>query len=200
VRRALYPLLALLSLAMAGYALLGYALWPPGVLVHPAMRASFEAHRGVVLLHAFAGALALALGPWQFSARLRARHPRLHRLSGRLYLGLGVGLGGLAGLALAPVAQGGLPGRLGFALLALAWLYTAVHALGAAQQRDFVEHRRWMLRNFALTFAAVTLRLWLPALTAAGVPFERAYALVAWLCWVPNLLAALWLSRAAPPR
>lgn len=47
-----------------------------------------------------------------------------------------------------------------------------------------------MVRNFALAFAAVILRLWLPAAVAAGVPFELAYPAVAWLCWVPNLLLA----------
>jgi hypothetical protein len=53
-----------------------------------------------------------------------------------------------------------------------------------------------MVRNFSLTFAAVTLRLWLPASVAAGVPFDLAYTVVAWLCWVPNLVAAeLLLAR-----
>lgn len=57
-----------------------------------------------------------------------------------------------------------------------------------------------MVRNFALTFAAVTLRLWLPASVVSGVPFELAYAIVAWLCWVPNLAVAEWmLDRGAPP-
>jgi hypothetical protein len=57
-----------------------------------------------------------------------------------------------------------------------------------------------MVRNFALTFAAVTLRLWLPASVASGMPFEVAYPVVAWLCWVPNLLAAeLFLRRTRDP-
>jgi len=57
-----------------------------------------------------------------------------------------------------------------------------------------------MVRNFALTFAAVTLRLWLPASIASGVAFEVAYPVVAWLCWVPNLVLAEWLfNRKAGP-
>jgi hypothetical protein len=47
-----------------------------------------------------------------------------------------------------------------------------------------------MVRNFALAFAAVTLRLWLPAAVVSGIAFEDAYPVIAWLCWVPNLLAA----------
>jgi hypothetical protein len=54
-----------------------------------------------------------------------------------------------------------------------------------------------MIRSFALTFAAVTLRLYLPvgALTT-GIPV--AYPVIAWACWVPNfLLTELWLRRRA---
>jgi hypothetical protein len=47
-----------------------------------------------------------------------------------------------------------------------------------------------MVRNFALTFAAVTLRLYLPASMAAGVAFELAYPVIAWLCWLPNVIVA----------
>jgi hypothetical protein len=28
--------------------------------------------------------------------------------------------------------------------------------------------------------------------------FETAYAGIAWLCWVPNLLIALWITRRSP--
>jgi uncharacterized membrane protein len=136
--------------------------------------------------------VALVLGPLQFSTRLRSAHPRVHRMSGRLYLGVGVLVGGLAGLYLSLHAHGGLVGRLGFAGLALAWLTTGLLAYRAIRRRDISTHRRWMVRNFALTFAAVTLRLWLPGSVAAGIPFGLAYPAIAWLCWVPNLIVAEW--------
>jgi len=65
-----------------------------------------------------------------------------------------------------------------------------LRAYQAIRARDVATHRRWMIRNFALTFAAVTLRLRLPASVVAGVSYEIAYAVIAWLCWLPNLLAA----------
>jgi hypothetical protein len=58
-----------------------------------------------------------------------------------------------------------------------------------------------MIRSYALCLAAVTLRLWLPVGLAQGVRFEVMYPLVAWLCWVPNLMLAEWVvipSRLAP--
>ena len=194
-------LLAVLSVGVVAYAVVAYALLPLGQLVHPRMAESFRANAPTVYAHVFGASVALLLGPLQFWATFRNRRPALHRLAGKIYLGVGVGLGGIAGLILATRAQGGLAGQLGFACLALAWLYTAVHALGAAQSRDFVAHRRWMVRNFALTFAAVTLRLWMPAAFALDRwPFEVVYPAVAWLCWVPNLLVAEWWLARRPAR
>lgn len=193
--------LTLLSLGVVGYAVAMYGLLPLGAAVHPDMRSTFELHdRWAIYMHVFASAVALALGPFQFGARLRAARPDLHRWSGRLYLGIGVLLGGLAGLLVAFDAFGGPIARVGFAWLALAWLFTGFKAFLAIRARDVASHRRWMVRNFALTFAAVTLRLWLPALVASGVTMAVAYPAIAWLCWVPNLVVAEWLlqRRHAP--
>jgi len=195
MRPAGFVLLVVLSLGVAGYALGVYGFLPLGATVHPDMRATFEAHRTGIYVHVFASAVALVLGPLQFSSKLRTARPGLHRWSGRLYLGVGVVLGGLAGLFMAFQAAGGPVSRLGFACLALAWLFTGFRAYRAIRAGNVASHRRWMVRNFALAFAAVTLRLWLPASLASGLPFEVAYPVVAWLCWVPNLLAAELLLR-----
>ena len=121
---------------------------------------------------------------------MRAAHLALHRWSGRLYLGFGVLLGGLTGLLVAFNAFGGPIARIGFGCLAAAWLFSGFKAYLAIRSRDVVSHRRWMVRNFALTFAAVTLRLWLPGLVVSGATMDVAYPLVAWLCWVPNIVIA----------
>ena len=60
-------------------------------------------------------------------------------------------------------------------------------------------HRAWMLRNFALTFAAVTLRIQLGVMTGGlGMSFDDAYACVAWTSWVPNLVLVEWFLALAP--
>lgn len=188
--------IALLSFAVATYALAGYSLLPLGTLVHPDMRASFLGNSTEIYLHVFAASLALLLGPLQFIPGLRVHHPQVHRWSGRLYLGAGVLIGGLAGLWIASQAHGGPLARIGFACLALAWLYSGAKAYLAIRSGDVATHRRWMVRNFSLSFAAVTLRLYIPLAFATGLPFETAYAVIAWLCWVPNLLLAeRWFNR-----
>ena len=156
---------------------------------------SFGAHKLILYVHVFGSAVALLVGPLQFWTFLRNDRPHMHRWLGRFYLSAGVALGGLAGLVLSASAFGGFPSKLGFACLALAWLYTGSRAFGAARSRDFTAHRRWMVRNFSLAFAAVTLRLWLPGSVVLGVPFELAYPIIAWLCWVPNLVVAELLVR-----
>ena len=175
-------------------------LLPVGALVHPQMRATFEAHSVAVHTHVFASAVALALGPFQFSSTIRARRITVHRWLGRFYLVVGVLLGGFAGLYMSLNAFGGPAARLGFGCLALAWLFTGLCAYRAVRARDLASHRRWMVRNFALTFAAVTLRLYLPVPLIAGVAFEAAYPVIAWLCWVPNImLAELFFNRTPNP-
>jgi len=52
-----------------------------------------------------------------------------------------------------------------------------------------------MMRSYALTAATITLRMYLIVLLISGIPLAKAYPLVAWICWIPNLLFAEWLLR-----
>ncbi len=192
MRKAGYGLMVFLSLGVAAYAVIAYGLFPLESIVDSTVGASFAAHKPALYSHIFGSAVALSLGAFQFSSRLRTTRPQLHRWMGRLYLGAGVLIGGTGGLLLAMHAFGGLPARLGFGVLAVVWLYTGARAYLAIRGGDTVTHRRWMVRNFSLTFAAVTLRLYLPASAVAGVPFEVAYPVIAWAAWVPNLIVAEW--------
>ncbi len=193
IPRASWWLTLLLCAGVAGYALWVYGTMPIGVEVHPDMQAAFERNAPAVYSHIFASSIALILGPFQFSTRLRKRLPDLHRWMGRIYLLAGIFVGGLAGLYIARFAYGGLVTSVGFSALAIAWLFTGAMAYLSIRNRDVIAHRRWMIRNFSLTFAAVTLRIYLAMFFAAKVEFGVFYPLLAWLCWVPNLLVAEWL-------
>lgn len=154
------------------------------------MQLNFQTHALAIYTHIFASVLALLLGPLQFSARLRQRQRQLHRWMGRAYLGIGVLFGGLGGLYMAQFANGGAATKLGFASLALASLYTGFKAYQSIRHGDVEQHRAYMVRNFSLILAAVSLRVYLPLSMMAGVDFSIAYAVIAWMCWVPNLLLA----------
>jgi hypothetical protein len=144
--------------------------------------------------HIVGGGLALLLSPIQLSARVRARVPRLHRMTGRVVLG-SIAVGGVAGLVLAPHNVAGLDGTIGFGALAVLWLTFATLGFLAIRRGAVTIHRRWMLRTFALTYAAVTLRLWLAVLTPVTGEFVSAYQFVPFLAWVPNLVLAEVLIR-----
>lgn len=82
--------------------------------------------------------------------------------------------------------------------MAALWLLTTGTALYHAIARNIAVHRRWMRRSAALTFAAVTLRLYLPLSIVPGLPFDTSYAVIAWACWVLNLIAIEWWQRRKP--
>lgn len=193
LKRLPFYLLCLFALIITGYSVVGYGIKPIGSLVHPDMRNNFQTQAGIVYLHVFASSIALLLGTIQFSQRLRERHLHFHRWIGRIYLLLGVLLGGCAGLVLAQTAFGGLPSQVGFSALAILWLYSGLRAYLAIRRGRIQEHRQWMTRNYALTCAAITLRLYLVSSIASDLPFNLAYPAIAWLCWVPNLAYAEWL-------
>ena len=146
-----------------------------------------------VYAHIAGGSVALGLTPFQLWARVRERHPRYHRLAGRA-IALAVVVSALAGLGLATTAYGGTSNRWGFGALSIAWLVTTAVAVVAARNRRFTQHREWMVRSAALTMAAVTLRLWMGTLSPI-IGFEATYAMLGWLCWVPNLVVAEWWIR-----
>ncbi len=147
-----------------------------------------------IIAHIAGSMLAIIIGPFQFLKKpVTNILLKLHRWMGRIYL-LGVLSGGLAGLYMSFFAHGGLPASTGFFLLALCWLVTGFMAYKRIRNKEVLKHQQWMIRNYALTFAAVTLRLWLPVLNlVCGFEFTESYITVAWLCWVPNLLVAEWI-------
>lgn len=146
--------------------------------------------------HTLGGMIAMLIGPFQFLGVVRRRYPQVHRWLGRTYL-VCVAAGGVAGLYLAPGSYAANTFGVAFIALALAWLYTGARAYTTIRSGDVASHRRWMIRNYALTYAAVTLRFEMPALILlAGLSPIVALNIVGWLCWVPNLMIVeAWLRR-----
>lgn len=194
--KAAFWLTLVSSVAVAVYAVVGYAFLTPGQTVHPTMQAAYAEHPWRILVHVSASLVALAVGPWQFIPALR-RRKALHRGLGFIYF-LAVFVGGISGMFTAFIAQGGMISQIGFVTLAQLWIVTAILALMAIKRGDYRSHEAWAIRSFALTFAAVTIRLQLGTGFAAGQRFEDFYWMLSWTCWVPNLIVAEWLIRRRP--
>lgn len=146
-------------------------------------------------IHVGLGGIALLSGWSQFFKNFRNRHLKLHRGLGLIYI-IAVLLSGLTSLYIAYYTEGGLIAIVGFEALGILWLFTTLIAYQAIKTKKPDEHENWMIRSYALTFAAVTLRLWLPLfMEVFHMSFTEAYRIVAWLCWVPNLMIAQLIIR-----
>ncbi len=128
----------------------------------------FYTFRWLLIPHAFAGLIALAVGPMQFSTRLRRRNLRLHRILGRFYVG--------AVAVAAPFAFAIGIYHEPFVLMfptctqSLLWAVTTCAAFVNARSRRITPHWQWMVRSYCVTFIFVTSRLVqaIPALAGMG--------------------------------
>ncbi|MFI9438604.1 MULTISPECIES: DUF2306 domain-containing protein [Streptosporangium] len=159
----------------------------------------------LLVAHIIFGTVALLTGCFQVWPWFRRSYPRAHRWTGRAYFFLGVFPAGITVLGVAPFGHTGFGGNTGNTMLGVVWLITGLAGWRMARQRRFPEHRRWMIRSFALTTSIVASRLWAGVLLAVQLPrLDSAYggdqqAMIeaigsagVWLSWVVNLLIAEW--------
>jgi len=146
----------------------------------------------VLLPHLLGGLVAIVIGPFQFWAHLRNSHPKIHRVSGRVYL-ISVTVGALAGLVMAVTSEIGLAYASGLGSLGIAWLATSGMAFVAIRRRNFVQHKQWMIRSYVVTFAFVTFRVVDGVLSFYEIGEDPVrWSVLAWACWaVPLLIAEL---------
>lgn len=157
----------------------------------------FMTRRGWLWLHLAGGLTTVLLGPVQFLTQWRLRQPRLHRLTGRIYLvGMLVAATGAIGLIATSPAPFAI--RAAFAATALAWLTTALTGLAAILRGAVERHRRWMVRNYAVTLAPIIFRLSLPLAIAGGLaPSPTLIATLLWCSWIVPLLVCEAIRRLA---
>jgi len=193
--RIAWMILALLCLGIVVYSA-RYLLHPPRT---PAQALGNPLGVPWLFIHVAGAVAALVLGSFQFLPALRRGSRPPHRWVGRLYV-MGCLIGGAAGLILAFGSSAGPIASAGFGGLAVIWIVVTLLGWRAVLQGRFADHRRWMIRSWALTLAAITLRLYLPLVMALDLPFLPWYRAISFLAWVPNLIAAeLWLRRTGSP-
>jgi uncharacterized membrane protein len=145
-------------------------------------------------VHAVAGSIALLLGHWQLLPYLRTAYPRVHRWLGRIYVA-DVLVAWLLALLLMPTVTTGFPAASAFFLAGLLWIGCAALGVVAIRRGDVRAHRRWMLRSYAMAFAAVTIRLYVHPARELGIPFEYRYPAGLWLALLTNIVAVETMLR-----
>jgi uncharacterized membrane protein len=153
--------------------------------------------RNAFFLHVYASIWVLLAGFTQFSKRIQRQNPRLHRSMGYIYVVNVLLITGPAGLIMGFYANGGFVSRIAFVLLAVFWIFFTAMALFKAKQKNFRAHRQYMIRSYALTLSALSLRAWKYAITNATDQIHPmdVYRIVAWLGWGLNLLIAEYIIR-----
>jgi len=136
--------------------------------------------------HGLGGTLALALGALQFSTRVRRRHPRLHRFSGKLYIASAFVAGPVA-IWIAFITSPWF--LIPFTVIqAGTWMLFTFAAYSCIRRGDVNAHRRWMMRSYALVliFLEGRVLMAIPALARHGM---EAVVLVNWACLAVTLVA-----------
>lgn len=164
------------------------------------MDGRFAGHPLLTQLHVVPGGLFLLFAPLQFSSRIRLRHPRLHRWSGRTLLPLGL-VSVATGLYFGLVMPFGGPGEaVAIALFGALFVIAMSRGYLAIRRRQVERHREWMIRVFAIAIAISTVRVVGAVLditlTPAGFPPARLFVLSVWAGWVITVGAAeLWIRH-----
>ncbi len=144
--------------------------------------------------HVFTSILVLVAGFTQFSKKFLKQQPKLHRTVVYVYVINILMVTGPSGLLMSFYANGGVSSQTAFVLLSVLWMGFTAMALYKAIKKDFKAHRIFMIRSFALTLSAITLRCWKVLLVNFTdiQPMDR-YRIIAWLGWTLNLIIAEWI-------
>jgi hypothetical protein len=123
----------------------------------------------LMLLHGIPGAVALIIGPFQFSTRLRQKFRKLHRVSGRIYAGCALISAPIAVLVALALPT---PTLLSASTIqAGGWLLTTGIAIYCILTGRTQQHREWMMRSypFAAVFIVARAVTAIPAIDRMGV-------------------------------
>jgi hypothetical protein len=148
-------------------------------------------------IHVFTSSFVLIAGLTQFNPWLLRRHRRIHRWAGWSYAVIVAGISGPAAFIMGLYANGGLPARTSFVFLAFLWVVFTICAVYYAWRRRLVLHGAFMVRSYALTLSALTLRSYTLLISFSHLQAgpRDIYITTAWLSWVPNLILAEILIR-----
>jgi len=146
--------------------------------------------------HVYTAMFVLPAGLTQFSSYIRINFPAVHKYTGWVYAVTVIFLAGPGGFYMGLYANGGLISQISFCVLALLWIGFTAAAVIQAGRHNIKAHRAFLIRSFALTLSAVTLRAWKYVLVFMFHPRPMdVYQVVAWLGWIPNLIIAELIIR-----
>lgn len=154
-------------------------------------------YRFAFYLHIFPSIFVLAAGLTQFSKFLLRKRLEWHRFIGKVYVFIVLVISAPAALVMSFYAHGGILGKIGFIILSLLWWYFTFRGFQDARKKEIGKHRQFMIRSYALTFSAISLRFY-QFFLAFYIDADPVliYVIFSWLSWVGNLLVVeIWIKK-----
>lgn len=151
--------------------------------------------------HILPGIAFMMVAPFQVSARFRTRRIMRHRRMGRIALSAGAVTGVFALLVGTLLPFGGFAEGSATVVFGIYFLASLGLAYRAVRRGDVVEHRRWMIRAFAVGMAVGTIRILVGVSEGFGIlEFREAFGVAFWIAFVIHAaVAEIWLARYPHP-
>lgn len=147
-------------------------------------------------IHVFSSIFTLLAGFSQFSNYVLAKYKKLHRVLGRIYAFNILLINFPSGFIMAIYANGFIPSKIAFLILDCLWFFFTLKAIIEIKRKNVQAHKEYMIRSYALTCSAITLRTWKLILSSMfTIDPVTLYMIDAWLGFIPNLFFAEWLIR-----
>lgn len=154
---------------------------------------SFKAilHFGGLYLHIMASFLAIIIGMIQFIPAVYHKYPRLHKSLGKFYVVLILFFAAPMGFVTAILHTKVLQSQFGFGVLSIFWFLATLVAFKHIIDKKLLLHIEWMIRSFAITTAAMTLRLEnILLIKLLSINLDTSNSITSWMSWTINILFA----------
>ena len=143
----------------------------------------------IFYIHVYTSIFGLLAGFTQFNESILKNRKKIHKTIGKLYVIIVLFFAAPSGFFIGLFANGRFYSKVAFVILAVLWFYFTLQGFLKIKKHHFTEHRKFMLRSFALAFSAITLRLWKVIIVYLFHPAPMdVYQIIAWLGWIPNLI------------
>ena len=169
----------------------------------------YVAHPWLAYLHIAPGVAYLLGAPLQLTRRFRTRHYTVHRRLGRVLLSFALVTGVLAVVFGLFFSWGGVLEASASLIFGVWFVACLVLAFLAIRRNDVSQHRRWMIRAFAVGIGVGTIRLWIGVFTALTIgrnggpegltlPDQFTFGVAFWLAFTMHVALGEWWLRRTP--
>jgi len=150
----------------------------------------------IFYIHVYSAIFVLLFGVFQFNSYVLKKYKNIHKIFGKLYFYILILFAAPSGIFIGYYANGGISSQISFILLGILWLYFTIKAIIFIKSKNIIQHKNYMMRSYALTVSAITLRFWKVIIVFLFQPQPMdVYQIVAWLGWLPNLFFVEYLIR-----